>query len=543
MQNEIQNLFCDNEYIDCEKDYIFINNPTSIKKIYDLFFHDIPILGELNDIESYYYGIYYNHHKKDYNEMKKYYLMAIEKGNVNAIESLAYYYRYVETNYDQTKKYYLMAFEKGNMDGILLLADYYSYNDKKYHKMEKYYLMAIEKGNDWAMLAFGDHCKYKKYYKKMEKYYLMAIEKGNERAMHELAKYYEETEKKYDLMEKYYLMAIEKGNIYSMESLADYYYTKKNYDEMKKYYLILYNGYTDNYNRSRIAGKIANYYQHIEKNYDEMKKYYFVAIMDYEYNDIRFTIEFANYYRNIEKDYNQMKKYYLMAINRRSIDAMIDFADYYQNIEKNYDEMEKYYLMAFETIQNHYYSFPEEKYLSMIKLLKHHYKNINQFEKYYILIQKCRCDIILKIAKYYHNKNNGFDKAKKYYLIAIEKGDRDAIETMKYHYKYSSDYTLIDCCKQFPHIFNDILNEKFNKENELPKEFYQKFCNLNFSNNNKISSVIKYKQYILKMTNIFPKYFSDDKMILFMELLSISKSKNNLLPKDIIMKIAGHLFS
>ena len=54
--------------------------------------------------------------------MKKYYLMAIEKGNSNAMNNLAFYYEDIENNYDEMKKYYLMAIEKGNYDAMNNLA-------------------------------------------------------------------------------------------------------------------------------------------------------------------------------------------------------------------------------------------------------------------------------------------------------------------------------------------------------------------------------------------------------------------------------------
>jgi TPR repeat protein len=51
--------------------------------------------------------------QKKYEKAKKYYLMAIEKGNSNSMNSLAIYYHEIEKNYDEAKKYYLMAIEKG----------------------------------------------------------------------------------------------------------------------------------------------------------------------------------------------------------------------------------------------------------------------------------------------------------------------------------------------------------------------------------------------------------------------------------------------
>jgi hypothetical protein len=41
--------------------------------------------------------------------------MAIDKGNLNAMNNLGYYYENIEKNYDLAKKYYLMAIDKGNL--------------------------------------------------------------------------------------------------------------------------------------------------------------------------------------------------------------------------------------------------------------------------------------------------------------------------------------------------------------------------------------------------------------------------------------------
>ncbi len=43
--------------------------------------------------------------------MRKYYLMAIGKGDPRAMTNLAVYYQDVERNYQEMKKYYLMAIE------------------------------------------------------------------------------------------------------------------------------------------------------------------------------------------------------------------------------------------------------------------------------------------------------------------------------------------------------------------------------------------------------------------------------------------------
>ena len=74
--------------------------------------------------------------------MIKYYLMAIEKGNLDAMYNLGRYYDAIENNYDLMKKYYLMAIDKGDSWAMNNLGIYYKNIEKNYDLMKKYYLMA-----------------------------------------------------------------------------------------------------------------------------------------------------------------------------------------------------------------------------------------------------------------------------------------------------------------------------------------------------------------------------------------------------------------
>uniref|UniRef100_A0A6C0H5C5 RING-type domain-containing protein n=1 Tax=viral metagenome TaxID=1070528 RepID=A0A6C0H5C5_9ZZZZ len=133
-------------------------------------------------------GIYYRHVKKDNENAKKYYLMAIEKGNAYGMNNLGYLYYDMEKDYENAKKYYLMAVEKGN-DCAMYNLGYLYYNiEKDYENAKKYYLMAVEKGDDHdAMYNLG--CLYydiKKDYNNAKKYWLMAYEKGNDCVMNNI---------------------------------------------------------------------------------------------------------------------------------------------------------------------------------------------------------------------------------------------------------------------------------------------------------------------------------------------------------------------
>ena len=65
--------------------------------------------------------------------MKKYYLMAIDKGHTISMNNLGKYYETIERNYDKMKKYYLMAIDKGNSIAITNLSNYYITNPIKLH--------------------------------------------------------------------------------------------------------------------------------------------------------------------------------------------------------------------------------------------------------------------------------------------------------------------------------------------------------------------------------------------------------------------------
>ena len=207
-------------------------------------------------------GIYHEKITKNYELMKKYYLMAIEKGCSIAMKKLGYYYNHIEINYDLMEKYYLMAIEKGDENSMNFLGIYYK-NIGNYDLMKKYYLMAVEKDDKIAMYNLGYYYEdIEKNYDLMKKYYLMAIEKGEIKSMYYLGNYYKKKEKNYDLMKEYYLMAVEKDYVNAMHSLGIYYKSiEKNYDLMKKYYLMaIEKGCMDSIKNFKNVVKILEFY-------------------------------------------------------------------------------------------------------------------------------------------------------------------------------------------------------------------------------------------------------------------------------------------
>ena len=221
--------------------YYRITNPFSLKLVYDLYCHgsNESDCNTIDDIVCLYFGIYYGINK-NYKQMKKYYLKAIEKENHMAMYNLGNYYQYIEKDYGQMKKYYQMAIEKGSSVAMNNLGFYFQHVEKNYKQMKKYYLMAIEKDDIKAMNKIGLYYQYtKKDYNKMKKYYLMAIGKNNINAMYYLGSYYDLIEKDYYQMEKYYLMIMDTENNYRniINKLESYYRTNNNTHKLLKLYI------------------------------------------------------------------------------------------------------------------------------------------------------------------------------------------------------------------------------------------------------------------------------------------------------------------
>ena len=198
----LERLYKINFNVEKYKDYIDI--------ILDIFDndnlnHDLTDKNILNII-----GIYYRHKIKNYDEMKKYYLMAIELKNDNAMFNLGNYYR-EKQNYNEMKKYYLMGIELNNADAMNNLGYYYQINEKNYNEMKKYYSRAIQLNNGNSMNNLG--CYYRSIeqkYTEMKKYYLMAIQVNNEMGKINFCLHYEKYMQHYLLRQINSKIAIEK---------------------------------------------------------------------------------------------------------------------------------------------------------------------------------------------------------------------------------------------------------------------------------------------------------------------------------------------
>lgn len=130
------------------------------------------------DQDMFFYGLYFEE-MEDFDNMKKYYLMAIEKGNELAMNNLGMYYYKLE-DYEKAKEYLIQGAEKDGIDCIVNLGTYYNNIEKNLDKAVKQYEIGVEKENVDAMFKLGLVYKKKKDYENMMKYFTMVFEKGDD---------------------------------------------------------------------------------------------------------------------------------------------------------------------------------------------------------------------------------------------------------------------------------------------------------------------------------------------------------------------------
>ena len=252
-------------------DYEEIIDEESIDIVHDLYLNNNKReLTTEDGIVYLYYGEYYNYIEKDVEQMKKYYLLAIDSGNGKAMYRMAVYYQ-KEENYDEMIKYYLMAIDKNNCMAMNKLAEYY-HSLNNYDEMRKYYFMAIERSDVLAMINIAHFYQKNKKYRQMKKYYLMAIDLDSDVAMTNLAHYYKTIARDNDLAIKYYLMAVENENSYAMFNLGKLYQEIGEGCEAKAYYKMAAKRGLD-----VAMAQLSQYYIQVENKQEKGMKYCIMA--------------------------------------------------------------------------------------------------------------------------------------------------------------------------------------------------------------------------------------------------------------------------
>ena len=274
--------------------YVKITNESDLLAIYDLFKNN-KVGDNYSSMICFYYGFYY-FKIKEYDLMKKYYLMAIEYNDDKAMCELGYYYYRIENNYNLAKKYLLMAIKYNNCSAMYALGHYYDSVEKDFDSMKKYYLMAIEYKHRYAMNNLARYYYQKKDYDLMEKYFLMSIEHNTPIAMFNLGHYYHVVKGNYDLMKKYYFMAVKHGHKDAVEDCLEIYKTTtQNTINDAIYFYNIANKLTEKHDAIMLAcnnNYVIDKY-HITDYMQSMK----ISMLLSKYNNICVTIKqvFMNY--------------------------------------------------------------------------------------------------------------------------------------------------------------------------------------------------------------------------------------------------------
>lgn len=261
-----------------EFNYIFLEeslNESSVINIYNLFKHD-QITKPTNSCEMLYYGFYYYVLKKNNDIAKKFYLQALEQGNVHAIRNLTTIYE-EEGDDKNVKKHFLMGINLTDIEQekSILFRDLSLYYKKKknFEKFILYCSNAIELNPVYAKyLAWYYESKENKY-KLAKIYYKMAINAGDNGSMNQLGLLYN-NEQKYQSAEKYFLMAINQNNYNAMLNLAFYYFNIVKDINLSKYYYIMAAN-TDN----RAFPSLEKFYKKQHMYEDLFKHYHFKSII------------------------------------------------------------------------------------------------------------------------------------------------------------------------------------------------------------------------------------------------------------------------
>jgi tetratricopeptide (TPR) repeat protein len=91
---------------------------------------------------------------KNYKKMKKYYILGIKNGYSSSMRSLGYYYITVH-KYKDAEKYLKMAVDNGNLLAMNDMGTYHYNLTRNYNEAEKYYKMAVANGNNFSLFNLG----------------------------------------------------------------------------------------------------------------------------------------------------------------------------------------------------------------------------------------------------------------------------------------------------------------------------------------------------------------------------------------------------
>jgi hypothetical protein len=132
-----------------------------------------------------------------------------------------------------------------------------------------------------------------------------------------------------------------------------------------------------------------------------------------------------------EKNYENMIIYYEMAINKNDVEAMVLLAKHYERRDPK--KYENYMLLAIEEDENNVEA------LNSIAYYYHKNDNNSDAKKYYIMaIDKGHAMSTWQLANLF-KKEKDIESMKHYYLMGIEKGEENAMYNLGLYYQENND--------------------------------------------------------------------------------------------------------
>ena len=219
-------------------------------------------------------GDIYSDNFKDYETAKKYYLEAINLGDVRAMYALGYQYDIIHKDYEMAIKYYEMASNSGDSLNNLGYIYQHIYND--YDKAKHYYILSSNLDCISAYYNLG--CLYEEKdnnIKMAKECYLKTIKLDNESvyAIYRLGVIYSEKNK--IRAKRYFQMSANLGDADSMFELYELYLEECDLVNAEKYLILAYeNGLEDT------TYTLAKFY-HVHKNNMELSEKYYKLCIDH----------------------------------------------------------------------------------------------------------------------------------------------------------------------------------------------------------------------------------------------------------------------
>lgn len=470
--------------------------------VHDIFFQSIIDESITAGIYLLYVAVYYQHCNKNSVLTEKYYLMAVEKDNLTAINNLAMLYDN-ENNIDDALKYYLMAIDKGKICAREYLAKFFlrlkryepameSY-EKAIVEVEKYVVGSYEPDEDNYISNpatklvemhnyIGGWYNYLKSYDSAEKHLQKAVEKGNDDAIINLAICYS-CNNKIDTGIKYLLMTI--GNKFDSDLVMR---IKSNFGEKykrkwDKKLAYIHDNIVSNFNGRLMMDMVCPKCQEISTVVFLICGHPVCTKCFHEETPCSICSE--TNLNSTASDVNDQKQ--------RLLNKLLEWDYVYMPIPDN--ELSNIFDMIVNNIVDEQNQSEIYRFYRMIKRCRYPTDDKLMMDDYSNLFEKGNVLAIINLGIIYQKWGN-FNNAEKYFLMAVEKNSPEAMYRLARNYdckpseKLAKKYYIMAANEYHPRArkwVNDKLHKKFSLRQAIEAESFLDAANTNMLNNYLIS--------------------------------------------------------